>query len=721
MYKFAALLILLSSQCSIANSFFERVPQVIDLDLEEVASNCASWEFTTGRPIWEMILPTHINDDPFLDFVMIAFCPNQEQLFGIEHTGPAISYLIPLVSTELGAYRVATESVFGSEMPYIEHMPRKWVEEDFNGDGRTDFALAVNWDDGRLNQHVPYQIVLMSGAGGTIEIQKIVTPDELMAHAVSLANNGSGGIDLLWSGYCCFGGGVFAFRYQENRWIDVTSEYPNSQSTDLGFSDFGTETRAVRVPGEATKKIVAMSSRDSEGNPIKGIGLWTKSESDWSLADDYGLSVVGQVDRYSWVTGQPEQIPVTDLNGRELIIDAFTQEGCIIDDDDKTYFMAQVSGLGLIGEKSLDRDRVYGTAESSKQEEFVSYSFFLDISDDRITHADVDVIDEQIIEHGNYFQCEDLNDDGLTDFAMRNFSNSWRDNFTKLQTPYVYLNNGRGGFNYLDYEFSGVFENDFGEYEGLLKDVNGDGLFDLIRFAKSFGVGANLMHIHYGLTELFIDSDADGVRDSQDAFPLDESETVDSDSDGVGNNADTDDDDDGVLDAADAFPLDRDEYVDTDGDGIGNNADLDDDGDGFTDEEELADGTDPLSRFSCRSGCFSFDIDQNKETKALTDGLLVIRHLFGFTGSALANGAVAGNADRNTADDIASFLLEAETELDVDGNGESKALSDGLLLIRYLFGFRDNALIAGAIGSGATRNTSEEIEAYIADRIPVSE
>jgi len=34
--------------------------------------------------------------------------------------------------------------------------------------------------------------------------------------------------------------------------------------------------------------------------------------------------------------------------------------------------------------------------------------------------------------------------------------------------------------------------------------------------------------------------------------------------------------------------------VDTDGDGLGNNADLDDDNDDFTDEREEIDGTDPL-------------------------------------------------------------------------------------------------------------------------------
>ncbi|MBL4940696.1 MAG: hypothetical protein JKY81_03425, partial [Colwellia sp.] len=78
----------------------------------------------------------------------------------------------------------------------------------------------------------------------------------------------------------------------------------------------------------------------------------------------------------------------------------------------------------------------------------------------------------------------------------------------------------------------------------------------------------------------------DGVSDVNDAFPLDNSESVDTDGDGIGNNADTDDDGDGVSDVNDAFPLDNSESVDTDGDGIGNNADTDDDGDGIVDEDD---------------------------------------------------------------------------------------------------------------------------------------
>lgn len=53
-----------------------------------------------------------------------------------------------------------------------------------------------------------------------------------------------------------------------------------------------------------------------------------------------------------------------------------------------------------------------------------------------------------------------------------------------------------------------------------------------------------------------MDNDDDGVLDVDDAFPLDASETIDSDNDGIGDNADPDDDNDGTPDSSDAFPLD---------------------------------------------------------------------------------------------------------------------------------------------------------------------
>ncbi|MBU06071.1 MAG: thrombospondin type 3 repeat-containing protein [Gammaproteobacteria bacterium] len=248
------------------------------------------------------------------------------------------------------------------------------------------------------------------------------------------------------------------------------------------------------------------------------------------------------------------------------------------------------------------------------------------------------------------------------------------------------------------------------------------------------------------------DDDNDTVLDDDDAFPLDATESVDTDSDGIGNNADTDDDadgvtdlddncslianpsqldtdgdqvgdecdtdddNDGVEDSIDAFPLDATETQDSDGDGTGNNADTDDDGDEVSDTQEALDGTDPLDRYSC-NGCFDFDIDVDGDTAALTDGLLVLRHLFGFDGTTLTSDAVTDTATRSDADTIISYLDTNEGHLDIDGDGSTEALTDGLLLLRYLFGFDGATLIGGAVGSDATRTMAEEIMTYIQARI----
>lgn len=56
-------------------------------------------------------------------------------------------------------------------------------------------------------------------------------------------------------------------------------------------------------------------------------------------------------------------------------------------------------------------------------------------------------------------------------------------------------------------------------------------------------------------------------------------------------------------------------------------------------------------------------------------------------------------------------------DLDVDGNGNVSAATDGVLLLRYLLGLRDAALTSGGVvGSGATRSTPAAIEAFLATK-----
>ena len=58
-------------------------------------------------------------------------------------------------------------------------------------------------------------------------------------------------------------------------------------------------------------------------------------------------------------------------------------------------------------------------------------------------------------------------------------------------------------------------------------------------------------------------------------------------------------------------------------------------------------------------------------------------------------------------------LIGGNCSLDVDGNGTLDALTDGLMLIRALFGLTGTAVTNAAVGSGATRSIWAQIQPYL--------
>jgi hypothetical protein len=93
----------------------------------------------------------------------------------------------------------------------------------------------------------------------------------------------------------------------------------------------------------------------------------------------------------------------------------------------------------------------------------------------------------------------------------------------------------------------------------------------------------------------------------------------------------------------------------------------------------------------------TLDVDGNQDVDALTDGLLVIRELFGFSGSALTNGALGAGCTRCTGAQITAYLDGLGLVLDADDDEDLTALTDGLLILRFLFGFTGSALTTGAV------------------------
>lgn len=102
---------------------------------------------------------------------------------------------------------------------------------------------------------------------------------------------------------------------------------------------------------------------------------------------------------------------------------------------------------------------------------------------------------------------------------------------------------------------------------------------------------------------------------------------------------------------------------------------------------------------------------------ALTDGLLVLRYLSGLSGPALTTGALGATATRTDPAAIQAYLDSRRSGLDIDGNNATDAPTDGLLILRYLFGLRGTALTQGATGAGATRGAAD-IETYLNSLLP---
>ena len=110
---------------------------------------------------------------------------------------------------------------------------------------------------------------------------------------------------------------------------------------------------------------------------------------------------------------------------------------------------------------------------------------------------------------------------------------------------------------------------------------------------------------------------------------------------------------------------------------------------------------------------WTLDVDNDGQVTALGDGLMVIRQLFGgaFQGEALIDKAISPESPyivsgKESAAHAVSDHIQFGIDfglLDVDRDGQTTALGDGLMVIRHLFGgaFQGEALISKAISESS--------------------
>jgi hypothetical protein len=110
----------------------------------------------------------------------------------------------------------------------------------------------------------------------------------------------------------------------------------------------------------------------------------------------------------------------------------------------------------------------------------------------------------------------------------------------------------------------------------------------------------------------------------------------------------------------------------------------------------------------------SMDVDKDGSVTPFTDGMLIFRYLFGFRGSALVRQTLGSGAQRSDPQAIVDYLDEVkDLLLDVDDSGASEPLTDGMLIMRYLVGFRGPTLVKQAVAAGAHRSDAVDIADFL--------
>jgi alpha-tubulin suppressor-like RCC1 family protein len=258
----------------------------------------------------------------------------------------------------------------------------------------------------------------------------------------------------------------------------------------------------------------------------------------------------------------------------------------------------------------------------------------------------------------------------------------------------------------------------------------------------------------------YLDNDSDGVLDYLDAFPDNANEHIDTDLDGIGDNADLDDDNDGFADtyeiannldpitanldidndgianeldadndndgtedAYDSFPFNASEQLDHDNDGVGNNSDTDDDGDGVSDimdtfpldafesADSDGDGVGDNADFFPNSAEYSLDSDLDQMPDAW-------ERKYGLNPTDASDALLDQDNDGLTAlEEYEAGTIPLKI-LDIDANGSFDALTDGLIILRYAFGLRGENLVRSATAGDAMRTDAADVEAYLNSLVP---
>lgn len=442
-------------------------------------------------------IPVKLNDDKFQDFIVHYWCSVPESKWGTVVTEPTPDVLVAFISDNNGQYISNNTKVFGASNPKLGGASRKFVRGDINGDGFDDFAFAMNWEDGRSGGPTPAisltnstePSVLLSGPNYSYSIHRLGQVS--WGHAVGMVDNNLGTKDVIFAGFT--NEFIQAFRYQQNNWADVTSDYP---SLNQGAGHWANTFRALPSESPGTEATTIFGSYSD--NTGTGGALFTKSNNAWSRSDELILPVDFEID-YITYSDDLTTTNVMTLDGQQLVGGAI-DESCIMNNFEPgankivvAKLSAEIYPLGQI---------IEGQTYDQDDNTPVIKMLFFEIVGNSFVLQPSPIVNEEQQANANFYDCTDVNNDGYDDLVVRAFSHSFEGR-EEGGLPIIYLNDQQGNLVNID-------RNGFPEYtaqhdaQGFLFDVNGDELPDLVLFPDNINQFSTNSDIHIYYAEMLL-------------------------------------------------------------------------------------------------------------------------------------------------------------------------------------------------------------------------
>lgn len=466
---------------------FTAEPIVIRDAMEYYSDKCAN-------PTIQSMIPVRLNNDRYMDFIVHYWCGQPADTYGTKVTGPALDALVAYISDGAGEYRADNQAVFGEDFIGLGGLSRKYVRGDLNGDGRDDFAFAMNWEDGRLGgpdyessmTNATRPSVLLSAPGNRYEVHRL--GERAWGHAVEMIDNNLGGVDVLFAGYT--GESIQAFRYSAGRWLNVRNEYP---SLELGAGHWANTVRALPAtnPGQGAERIFGNYGADGE----QGVALFRRQAQRWQRTSEWLLPIDFEAEIVTW-QGSPGTAAVITLDGKQYLHGAVA-ESCLMPP------MRPGAPPVLVGKFSAAQGTtpiIPGQPFDSSQLQASQTMLFFSFAGDRLERLPSPLVGEEKAINANFFDCEDINADGFSDLVVHAFT-SGNDNRLEGGLSVYYLNNRRGQLVNIDRSHFPRLPVD--RAQGFLFDVNGDHIMDLVLFEREANQHIGF-HIFLGLRHMAV-------------------------------------------------------------------------------------------------------------------------------------------------------------------------------------------------------------------------